>query len=317
MKAMVYTAPLELKILDVDIPEPHDGEVLVRVRAAGICGSELEGVASRSAFRVPPLIMGHEFVGDRVDTGDLVIVNPVVSCRNCDLCLRGFTNLCRERAILGIQRAGGFAEYVAVPEANCYPAPAGAAPEVAVFTEPLANSIHAFRMVQEHDALPLRVGVIGAGPLGFLVAMTAARSGVAEVVISDLSESRRELAMSSGATEVVTRLEGEFDAIFDAVGSEQTRRASIELIRSGGTAVWIGLHGAESGVDGVQLIRGEKRVIGSFCYQDVDYRTAIARLASMSPHVTTSVPLDEGVGAFERRMHNGDLDTLKTILLPS
>ena len=97
MKAMVYTAPLELKILEVDVPEPLEGEVLVRVRAAGICGSELEGVASRSPFRVPPLIMGHEFVGNRADNGDFVIVNPVVSCFNCDLCLRGLTNVCRHR----------------------------------------------------------------------------------------------------------------------------------------------------------------------------------------------------------------------------
>ena len=176
--------------------------------------------------------------------------------------------------------------------------------------------MHTFRLVQEHDPLPLRVGVIGAGPLGYLTAATAVRSGVAEVDISDRSETRRELAMSSGATSVVPHLTGEFDATFDAVGAEDTRRESVELLRSGGTAVWIGLHGADSAVDGLQMIRGEKRILGTFCYQDVDYRKAVAQLPLMKPYAVRKVPLNKGVEAFERRMHHCDLDTLKTILVP-
>ncbi len=98
MQAIVYTAPLTLELQDVPEPVPADGEVLVEVRAAGICGSELEGFKSQSPFRVPPLIMGHELAGVRLDTGEAVAVNPLISCGTCDLCLRGEGNLCRTRA---------------------------------------------------------------------------------------------------------------------------------------------------------------------------------------------------------------------------
>jgi NADPH:quinone reductase-like Zn-dependent oxidoreductase len=118
MRAMVYSAPLTLEMQDVAEPSPATGEVVVEVRAAGICGSELEGFATQSPFQVPPLIMGHEFAGTVADTGRRVVVNPLVNCRECDLCLLGATNVCRRRALIGVHRPGGFGERVAVPERN-------------------------------------------------------------------------------------------------------------------------------------------------------------------------------------------------------
>src|SRR4051812_45961908 len=103
MRAMVYSAPLTLEMQDVPEPEPGPGEVVVEVAAAGICGSELEGVASRSPFRVPPLVMGHELAGRRLDDGTPVAVNPLIACGRCDLCLRGARNVCRSRTLVGIQ----------------------------------------------------------------------------------------------------------------------------------------------------------------------------------------------------------------------
>jgi threonine dehydrogenase-like Zn-dependent dehydrogenase len=312
---MVYTAPLKLEILDVAEPTPSGGEVVVEVAAAGICGSELDGFASKSAFRVPPLIMGHEFVGTRLDTGVAVAVNPVVSCRTCDLCLRGMSNICRHRAIVGIQRPGGFAERVAVPEENCYPLPEGVPFATAALVEPLANAIHGFRLAQLNEPLPLRVGVIGAGALGFLTALVARDRGVATIAICDRSPARRALARATGATFVDEELEGEFDIIFDAVGSADTRRTSLDLLRPGGTAVWIGLHGSEPGFDGLALIRNEKRVLGSFCYQDQDYRAAIARIAVLEPDWISTYPLEEGVDVFQRLL-DGDTGSVRTMLDP-
>jgi 2-desacetyl-2-hydroxyethyl bacteriochlorophyllide A dehydrogenase len=315
MKAMVYTAPLELQLLDVDEPKPLDGEVLVEVAAVGICGSELEGFANQSPFRVPPLIMGHEFAGIRVDDGTRVVVNPVVACRQCDLCLRGLTNICRKRAILGIQRPGGFAERVVVPSLNCFALPENVSMEAAVLVEPLANAVHAFRLAQNYDSLPLRVGVIGAGTLGFLVAMVARDRGVPYVAISDLSPERRSAAVATGASSIDEFLEGEFDVVFDAVGSPSTRNASLELLRPGGTAVWIGLHGSDPGIDGLTLIRNEKRVLGTFCYQDQDYRAAIARAATLDVGWISKFPLDQGVEVFQRLV-GGDVSSVKTLLIP-
>jgi threonine dehydrogenase-like Zn-dependent dehydrogenase len=315
MRALVYTAPLEMRMLDVDEPAAGDDEVLVEVAAVGICGSEIEGFASQSPFRVPPLIMGHEFAGVRLDNGSSVVVNPVVSCRRCDLCLRGLTNICRQRQILGIQRAGGYANRVAVPEVNCYPLAPDIPFAVAAVVEPLANAIHAFRLSQLYDAIPLRVGVIGAGTLGFLVALTAKDRGVPFVAISDLSIERRASATLSGATQVSAGLEGEFDVVFDAVGSASTRRQSLELLRPGGTAVWVGLHGADPGFDGLSLIRTEKRVLGTFCYQDQDFRAAVDRVATLSADWITTFPLEQGADVFQRLV-DGDVSSVKSILIP-
>jgi threonine dehydrogenase-like Zn-dependent dehydrogenase len=316
MKAMVYTAPLELKIREVDEPVPAPGDVLVEVAAVGICGSDLQGFASQSPFRAPPLIMGHEFAGRRLDTGEGVVVNPVVSCRSCDLCLRGLTNICRKRSIIGIQRAGGYAERVAVPEVNCYPLPEGVSLLAAALIEPLANAVHSFRLAQLYEPCPLRVGVIGAGTLGFFTALIAHDRGVPTIEVAELSPTRRDFAAHAGATKVSERLEGEFDVVIDTVGSAATRASSIELLRPGGTAVWVGLHGPETGVDGQALIRTEKRVLTTFCYQDLDYRAAVARAATLEPTGLASYPLEDGVEVFERLVA-GDMDHLKTMLLPN
>lgn len=315
MRAIVYTAPLELQELEVAEPEPAAGEVVIEVGAVGICGSEIEGFASQSPFRVPPLIMGHEFVG-RLDDGSRVVVNPVVSCRRCDLCLRGLTNLCRQRSILGIHRPGGFAQRVAVPAVNCYALPESVPTLAGAVIEPLANAVHAFRLAQQHEPFPLRVGVIGAGTLGFLTAVVARDRGVPFVALADLSEERRSLAAATGASAIGEQLDGEFDVVFDAVGTPSTRRASLERLRPGGTAVWIGLHGPDPGFDGTSLIRHEQRVLGTFCYQDQDYQAAILQAATLELDWIRTFPLSAGVDVFQQLVA-GDVSSVKTMLLPN
>lgn len=315
MRAMVYTAPLELQIRDVPEPEPGDGEVLVDVEAVGICGSELEGFANRSPFRVPPLIMGHEFAGRRVTDGQAVVVNPLVACGTCDLCLRGRPNLCRKRVIVGIHRSGGFAERVAVPAANCHPVPDALGFERAALIEPIANAVHAFRLAQFYDQLPCAVGIIGAGTLGVATAVVALARGVRNVAVTDLEEARLKIAGDAGANRTGRELEGEFDMVFDAVGSAQTRAASVERLRPGGTAVWIGLHGSEAGFDGLDLIRGEKRVLGTFCYHYEDFRAAVDLASSFEPAWLATRPLEEGVGVFTGLIEQPSA-AMKTLLIP-
>lgn len=314
MKAMVYTGPDELQLLDVDEPERTDGDVIVDVRVAGICGSDLEGFASRSPFRSPPLIMGHEFSGVRADTGDAVVVNPVVACGRCDLCHRGQRNICRRRAIIGIQRPGAFAERVAVPESNCYPLPDGLPFEKAALVEPLANAVHALRLAQQHEPQPARVGVIGAGTLGLATAWIALRHGVRRLAIADLSEERLEIARAAGVSDASAALEGEFDVIFDAVGLAGTRAASVSLLRPGGTAVWIGLHAAEPGFDGLAFIRTEKRVLSTFCYHDQDYGAAIESAADLDPSWLATFPLERGPGIFYDLL-KGPSPVIKSLLV--
>ena len=315
MRALVYTGPHMLEVLDVAEPAVGAGEVLVTVAAAGICGSEIEGFVSESPFRVPPLVMGHEFSGWRSDNGALVAVNPLVFCGTCDLCLRGQHNICRTRVIAGIQRPGGFAERVAVPERCCVDLPDGMTPLQGAFVEPVANGVHAMRLVREHDPLPQRVGVIGVGPLGYAVIVAAVHCGIPVVEAADSFGPRREWAEHAGASRATDRLRGEFDAVVDTVGTAATRAASAELLRPGGTAVWMGLHGPENMVDGQVLIRTEKRVITSFCYTDADFRAAVTIAARVRTDWGYEVPLAQGVPAF-RALIGRPSATLKTFLLP-
>ncbi len=312
MRAMVYTAPLELQILDVPEPAAADGEALLRVRTAGICGSELEGIRSRSPFRVPPLVMGHEFGAERVDTGAGVVVNPLVSCGTCDLCLLGTGNLCRTRAIVGVQRPGAFAELVAVPERNIHEKPAAMSWEQAALVEPLANAVHAWRLVAERA--PGRVGIIGAGTIGLVMLLIAQWRGALDIDVADLSPGRLEHAKRMGATNVGPELTGEYDVVFDAVGAAPTRKASVELVRPGGAAVWIGLHSEDPGFGGLGLIRTEKAVFGSFAYTDHDFRQALRLAETTDASWVTSYPLEDGVEIFTELM-NGRTDIIKAQLV--
>ena len=313
MKAIVYTGPQQLRYQDVADPDPAPGEIIVRVRAAGICGSELHGVASESPFRVPPLVMGHEFAGIREDTAERVVVNPLLACLSCDLCRRGSANVCRSRAIVGINRPGAFAERVAVPEANLYPAPQALTWEAGALVEPLANAIHAWRL--SGDPAPQRVGILGAGAIGLVSLLVALTRGTPEVAIADLADERLAVAEQLGATSVGRTLDGEFDLVIDAVGVAATRAASVELVRPGGTAVWLGLHDEEPGFASLPFIRHEKSVHGSFCYTHADFAAAL-RLA---PHLDTSwvtpMALTDGVRVFEELMR-GRVDLLKVTLVP-
>jgi threonine dehydrogenase-like Zn-dependent dehydrogenase len=310
---MVYTAPLELQLLDVDLGAAGDGDVVVKVHSSGICGSELEGIRSRSPFRVPPLVMGHEFAGIREDTGERVVVNPIVACHTCDLCLRGQANLCRDRAVIGIHRPGGFAERVAVPAGNCHAIPDAMGWEQAGLVEPLANAVHAWRLIAHRT--PARVGILGAGTIGLVSLLVARGRGAMDVAVADLSEGRLAVAQRLGATETGPALEGEFDVIFDCVGAPATRRASVELLRPGGATVWVGLHAEEPSFDSLAFTRAEKTIHGSFAYTDQDFRAAVRLAATVDPFWVTTLPLEQGVEIFTELM-NGRTDVVKAQLTP-
>ncbi|GGM65922.1 galactitol-1-phosphate 5-dehydrogenase [Micromonospora sonchi] len=314
MKALVYARPLTMAIQDIPEPVAEPGEVIVDVRAAGICGSELEGFATQNPFRVPPLVMGHEFAGVRVEDGKKVVVNPMVSCHNCDMCHRGLVNLCRVRKIIGIHRAGGFAERVAVPAANCVEVRDEVPFTTLALTEPMANAAHALRLVQAHDPWPQRIGIIGCGMVGLAAGILARHRGVPEVVICDRSAARLASAERLGLTVAGATLAGEFDAIYDSVGSAATRAASVEQIRPGGTALWAGLHEAQADLDSLAMIGNEKRILATFCYDQTDFEAATRLVETMSPDFVATCPLDEGVEGFMALL-DGPADAVKTILV--
>jgi threonine dehydrogenase-like Zn-dependent dehydrogenase len=329
VKALVFTAPGQVELLDVPEPDPAPGEALVEVRAAGICGSELHG-ARRPGFRQPPLIMGHEFAGTGAG-GEAVVVNPILSCGRCAECLRGLRHVCREREIIGVHRAGGFAERVAVPASALRALPPGLPWEAAALIEPAANAVHAWNQAGRalgasgapgaDDALGAdgakgaRVAVIGCGAIGLLCAATALSGGAARVEVTDLSPARLAAAQRLGAEVAGPGLSGEYDVVIDAVGSAATRAASVAHQRPGGVAVWLGLAEEEAGFDANALIRSEKRVLGSFAYRDEEFAQATARIGDWDLTWAAGYPLAAAAGVFTDLM-NGGLHPLKALLLP-
>jgi threonine dehydrogenase-like Zn-dependent dehydrogenase len=311
VKALVFTGPGALEMHDVPEPELADGDVLVHVRAVGICGSELHG-ARHPGFRKPPLIMGHEFAGTN-DNGDRVVINPMLSCGHCELCLGGLRQVCRERQIIGVHRAGGFAERVAVPGSTLRPVPDWLSWDAAAMVEPAANAVHAWNIARAGAGA--RTAVLGCGAIGLLCLLTALAGGAGRVDVTDLDPGRLAQAGRLGAAAAGPELDGEYDVIFDAVGSPVTRAISVRHLRPGGTAVWLGLADETAGFDANALIRAEKRVQGSFAYSDEEFARAAELLRDWDLSWTSQYPLTEGAEIFTGLM-NGGLQPVKALLVP-
>ena len=311
MQALVFTRPGVVEVLDVDEPEVGEDEVLVGVAASGICGSELHGIQT-AGFRQPPLVMGHEFAGTLAD-GRRVTVNPIVDCGACDLCRHGLPQLCRRRSILGIHRPGAFAERVAVPRRLLHELPDGLSWEAAAVVEPLANAVHVWTLAGRPAGA--RVGVLGAGPIGLVCLEVARRGGAGHIAVADLAPDRLAMAERLGADAVGPALDGELDMIVDAVGVAATHRDSVSRLRPGGTAVWIGLMGDDAGFESTELIRQEKRVLGSFAYNDVEFVEAMSIATDCELPWVRSFPLGEGAEIFTELMY-GRSDVVKALLRP-
>lgn len=311
MRSVVFTGTSVVEMLDVEEPSAQEGEVLVDVAAVGICGSELHGIRE-PGFRVPPLVMGHEFAGTTPD-GRRVVVNPILSCSSCDLCLGGQPQVCRTRSVVGIHRAGGFAERVAVPADALHEIPESLSWEEAAMVEPLANAVHAWGLGGARKGAS--VGIIGSGTIGLVCLLVAKDRGASHITVTDLSPERLSLATRLGADEVASELSGEFDVVFDAVGAGVTRRASVDRLRPGGTAVWIGLLADVVDFDGRDLIRQEKKVVGSFAYTDAEFVEAIELASRVDLGWCDTFPLEEGARVFTELM-NGRTDIVKALLRP-
>jgi threonine dehydrogenase-like Zn-dependent dehydrogenase len=296
MRALVWHGPRSLTLEHVPEPAPGPGEVLLRVEAVGICGSEVLGYVGHSSLRKPPLIMGHEFSGTveraprdgRLARGQRVIVNPLVSCGECPLCRTGQTNLCLRRALIGAHRPGAFAEFVAVPERNCHPLPEGLDPTLAAVAEPLACGVRAVEVARV--TLGESVCVLGSGMIGLCAVAAARRAGAVTLAATDTHPVRLEAARAWGATHLldargdvvaaVRHLTGSLgvDVAVDAVGLGATRRAAVACVRPGGRVVLVGLHEAESTFQANDIVRSETQVLGSFAYRLETFERAVGLL---------------------------------------
>jgi L-iditol 2-dehydrogenase len=332
MKALMLSAIRELQIQDVPQPEiARPDDVLIRVGACGICGSDLHGYTGQSGRRVPPLIMGHEASGEVVEagpaasqfrSGDRVALQPLTSCGTCPACMDGKLLWCPQRSLMGMNAPGAYADYVVWPAANLFRIPDVLSFEHAALAEPVAVALHAVSRVR---LKPYETAVvIGAGTIGLLVLALLRRMGLRRLVAVDISERRLAVAQKLGAdvtlnpsvenvvpaTREAVGEEG-VDHVFEAVGVPDTFQTSIQLARQGGEAVWIGNNERYAEIDVQAVVTREINIRSSYGFTPVEFGRAVALLADgcipADEIVTLCISLHEGPRIFEELLNRPDV----------
>jgi len=326
LKAVVKSKPEPgVEVRDVPVPEVAGDEVLIRVKAAAICGSDLgiyNYTAAYSGMRLP-VVMGHEFAGEVAETGatvegyaagDRVLSESVKACGECGFCRAGMSNLCEGSTLFGIHTDGGFAEYVAVPQGLLHRIPEGMSYEEAALVEPLSNAVHFV-----DDVTPFKSGdlvvVQGCGPIGLFSAQLL-RLGGARVIISGLGVDGVRLGIAErlgfeavnidevDLVEHVMDLTGGrgADVAFVAVGAPPAVKQAMGLVKKRGTITVVGIFGSEVPVDMTRLVRRELTVMGAYDAKPVNFPMSISLISEGKVNVrdvlTHRFSLDDAEEAF-------------------
>ncbi|HXA00189.1 MAG TPA: galactitol-1-phosphate 5-dehydrogenase [Candidatus Dormibacteraeota bacterium] len=341
MKALLLTQYNHLELVELPDPKLGPGEVLIRVAACGICGSDVHGYDGSSGRRIPPIVMGHEAAGivaaisegvTGFSVGDRVTFDSTVFCGTCAPCRRGEINLCYNRQVLGVscsdyRRAGAFAEFVTVPSRIVYRLPDSLSFVEAAMLEAVAVAVHAVSLA------PISPGssalVVGAGMIGLLCAQALRAAGCSRIFVSDIDASRLKLAEDVGATclfseagaaKQVLQLTGGAgaDVVIEAVGRNETIADSIESVRKGGTVVLVGNISPEITLPLQKVVTRQIRLQGS-CASAGEYPSAMELLVSgkiqVKPLITAIAPLADGPQWFQR-LHAREPNLMKVILAP-
>lgn len=319
LPALVWRGGDTAAVIDVPAPE-HDGWLRVRTAYAGLCGTDLHVFAGEHSRARPGLVVGHEFVGTLAEAtpdlpvGQAVLVNPMVHCGSCDACRRGLVHICRRLTSVGLDYPGAACAEVMVPPYGVYLLPEGIELRAAALLEPLSVGVRAVR--RSGLQLGERVHVIGAGPIGCVVALLAARAGAGTVTVSEPAAFRRCAAERLGLT-VVDEAEPVADVVFDATGMPAVAPTILSWVRPAGRVTLVGAYPVGThAVDLLGLMFGELTLIGTRIYTRADILAAIDLLAAgfdPLPLVTDVVPLADGLDAV-RRLRAGS--AMKLLLDP-
>jgi len=343
MKSLLLSAYNQLEIAEMPLPAVGAGELLVRVEACGICGSDVHGYDGSSGRRIPPIVMGHEAAGTVAAigsgvtdfaVGDRVTFDSTVYCGECAFCRRGEVNLCDNRQVIGVscgdyRRHGAFAEFVTVPARIAYRLPESISFSEAAMLEATSVALHAVQVSQPKGGETALV--IGAGMIGLLTVQAARAAGCSRVFAADVDETRLKLAKQVGADEVllasgaalVARVmeltDGRgVDLAYEAVGRNETVAGAIDCTRKGGTVTLIGNIQPEVTLPLQKVVTRQLRLQGS-CASAGEYPQAIELIASgkidVGPLITAVAPLEEGPRWFER-LHGREPNLMKVILTP-
>lgn len=336
MRAACVSGPGTFEVRDVDTPTPGPGEVVVRVRSCGICGSDLHSYRGHFPM-MPGMIMGHEIAGEvsdvgegvrQVKAGDRVAIEPLVVCGKCAYCRSGRHQHCGSRSLLGIMTPGGFAEYVKAPASMLYEVPDSVPFEVAALVEPLAVAVHGLRLVNLEGGE--RVCVLGAGTIGLVSALAAKALGASAVSVSARYDHQRAGAESLGAQAVDAANPGEMlggaqpDIVVETVGgSADTINQAIQLLRPGGRVSVLGLFMSQVPINMAFALLKEIAIVGGITYDrrellsdfDVAVDIATRYTAELAGIVTHRVTLDDIADGFETAA-NKETKSIKVTVTP-
>ncbi len=344
MKALLLTDYKHLELSEIPVPVIGANDLLIQVKACGICGSDIHGWDGSSGRRIPPLVMGHEAagivasVGSNVTEfaeGDRVTFDSMVSCGSCWFCRKGDPNLCDNRMVLGVscgdyRRYGAFAEYVSVPQRIVYRIPDSLSFEHAAMIEAVSVAVHAA------NRTPVTLGdtaiVVGSGMIGLLVIQAIRLAGCSRVIATDVNEHRLEVARSLGADVTINAAKEDVparvkqltdgrgaDVALEVVGTGPTIQSAIASTRKGGAVTLVGNVTPEIDLPLQEVVTRELSLHGT-CGCSGEYPACIQFLESgaiqVEPLITARAGLEEGAAWFQR-LYDGEPNAMKILLCPA
>lgn len=350
MKAAVWFGRKDVRVIDVpEPPTPGAGEAKIKVHWCGICGTDLHEYLAGPIFistephpltgHKAPVILGHEFSGEIVEVGpgldnlrvgDRVSASACQHCGKCYFCKRNMTHLCQQVAFTGLMAPGAFAKYVNVPANTLFKIPDSVSYEAGALIEPIAVGFHAVRQV------PVIAGasvvILGAGTIGLSTLQAARAAGASKIFVIEMARARKEYAQNLGATAVFDPREVNVvekvreatgglgaDVSIECIGNEKTGPLAVELIRSGGKAVLVGIFERESSINFFDVVATEKQIIGSLCY-DVEFDPVIDLLSDgrlkAEPLITGKIKIDDIVEKGFEELVNRKEENIKIIVSP-
>ncbi len=340
MQVLVYNGPWDLTVESFDDPRPGPGEVLIRIVATGICGSDIHGFSGETGRRSAGQVMGHETVGrvealgDGVDpalrTGTPVTVNPLIACGDCTACRAGAEQSCQNRRVIGVNPdiVSAFSGLMLAPERNVLSLPEEMPIEYGALIEPLSVGFHAAS--RGDCAAGDAVLVIGGGPIGQACILAAQRLGVQRIAVSEPNATRRSLSASLGAhgvdptagdlpEQVAAALGGQATVVLDAVGNSRSLQDAIDSTGFGARVVLVGMNAPRVELPAYSISTEERTVIGSFCFTAQNFRDTAAWVGSapevLSRLIDGRVDMDGAVAAFTE-LAKGESDSSKVLVFP-
>lgn len=337
MLKQVMTAPGEIRFDTVPIPCPQPGQVLVRMKRIGVCGSDIHVCHGKHPYTSYPVTQGHEVSGQIAELGEgvsglrvgqKVTIEPQVYCGRCHPCTHGKYNLCEELKVMGFQTTGAASEYFAVDAAKITPLPDEMSYDEGAMIEPLAVTVHAAR--RAGDVAGKKVCVLGCGPIGILLVQTLKALGAAGVLATDISDHRLALARECGADHAVNTRHADFgtalkeafgpdkaDLIYDCAGNDITMDQAIQNARKGSTIILVAVYATLARCDLAKLNDSELTLDTTMMYRHEDYVDAIELVKQgkvrLSPLMSRHFPFTDYAEAY--RYIDANQETTMKVLI--